>query len=126
MVENTKTWISWEQNITFLRNKKSPLSVPQITHFEKLLFVAEMNFKDIFYSHDTAVKFIFASILWQFFMQVNVKYLDFNWLSLWNYFFIIYLVCVNQMAEQLFENGFPLANTLNVSKKLYEYNMQDS
>ena len=25
------------------------------------------------------------------------------------------------MAEQLFENGFPLASTLNVSKKLYEY-----
>ena len=22
MVKNTKTWISWEQNITFLRNKK--------------------------------------------------------------------------------------------------------
>ena len=25
------------------------------------------------------------------------------------------------MAEQLFENGFPLASTLNVGKKLYEY-----
>ena len=25
------------------------------------------------------------------------------------------------MAEQFFENGFPLASTLNVSKKLYEY-----
>ena len=25
------------------------------------------------------------------------------------------------MAEQLFENGFPLASTLNFSKKLYEY-----
>ena len=34
---------------------------------------------------------------------------------------MICLVCLKQMAEQLFENGFPLASTLNVSKKLYEY-----
>ena len=34
---------------------------------------------------------------------------------------MIYLVCVKQIAEQLFENGFPLASTLNVSKKLYEH-----
>ena len=34
---------------------------------------------------------------------------------------MICLVCVKQIAEQLFQNGFPLASTLNVSKKLYEY-----
>ena len=59
--------------------------------------------------------------MWQFFREVNVKCLCFNWLSLWNYFSMICLVCLKQMAEQLFENGFRLASTLNVSKKLYEY-----
>ena len=34
---------------------------------------------------------------------------------------MICLVCLKQIAEQFFENGFPLAGTLNVSKKLYEY-----
>ena len=33
--ENTKTWIFWEQNKTFLKNK---FLVPQMTHFEKVLF----------------------------------------------------------------------------------------
>ena len=42
-------------------------------------------------------------------------------MSLWYYFSMICLVCLKQMAEQFFENGFPLASTLNVSKKLYEY-----
>ena len=36
MVINTKTWISWEWNITSLRKEKNSCPVPQMTHFEKL------------------------------------------------------------------------------------------
>ena len=59
--------------------------------------------------------------MWRFFTEVNVKCLCFNRFSLSNYVSMICLVCLKQMAEQLFENGFPLASTLNVSNKLYEY-----
>ena len=36
VVKTTKTWISWERNITFLRNKKNSWPVTQMTHIEKL------------------------------------------------------------------------------------------
>ena len=42
MVENTKTWISGEQNITFIKIKNSQL-VPQMTHFEELSFCSRDN-----------------------------------------------------------------------------------
>ena len=40
MFKNTKTWISWERNIIFLRSKKSVL---QMAHFEKLSFFSGGN-----------------------------------------------------------------------------------
>ena len=42
MVKNAKTWISWEQNVTFLWNKKNLYPVPQ-----SYCFVAEVTFKDL-------------------------------------------------------------------------------
>ena len=43
MVKNTKAWISWERNITFLQNKKNSQPVPQMTHSEKLSFCSGGN-----------------------------------------------------------------------------------
>ena len=43
MVKNTKTWISWELNMNFLRNKKNTSTMPQMTHFEKLSFCSGDN-----------------------------------------------------------------------------------
>ena len=43
MVKNRKTWISWEQNITFLRNKKKIHLPLQMTHFEKFPFCSGGN-----------------------------------------------------------------------------------
>ena len=43
IVKNTKTWISREQNMTFLQNKKNSLPVPQMAHFEKLSFCSGGN-----------------------------------------------------------------------------------
>ena len=55
MVEITKTWISWEQNITFLRNKKI-LNLCLRWHFlRSYCFVAEVTFKD----------FLFGQIYWR-------------------------------------------------------------
>ena len=42
MVKNTKNWIPWERNVTFLRNNKI-LNLCQITHFEKLSFSRRGN-----------------------------------------------------------------------------------
>ena len=45
MVKNRKTWISWEWNINFLRNKKI-LNLCLIWHIlRKYCFVAEVTFK---------------------------------------------------------------------------------
>ena len=43
IVQNTKTWISWEGNVTFLRNKKILNPCLKITHFEKLSFCSGGN-----------------------------------------------------------------------------------
>ena len=46
MVKNTKTWISWEQNIIFLRNKKN--MCPRWHILRSYRFVAEVTFKNAF------------------------------------------------------------------------------
>ena len=38
MIKNTKTWMSWEQKITFRWNKNIFKTVPRMTQFEKLSF----------------------------------------------------------------------------------------
>ena len=43
IVKNKKTWISWEPNITLLQNTKKSEPMPQMTHFEKLLFCRRGN-----------------------------------------------------------------------------------
>ena len=44
MIENTKTWICWERNITFLRNKKI-LNLSIVWHILRgYRFVAEITF----------------------------------------------------------------------------------
>ena len=57
MVKNTKTWISWEWNITFLRNKKI-LSMCLKWHILRSYgFVVEVTFEDEVYFHS----------LWEYF-----------------------------------------------------------
>ena len=45
MVKNTKTWISWEQNIIFLRNKKIPNLCFILHILRSYCLVAEVTFK---------------------------------------------------------------------------------
>ena len=47
IIENTKTWKSWERNITFLRNKKSlkPTSNDTFHILRSYCFVAEVTLK---------------------------------------------------------------------------------
>ena len=45
MVMNTKTWISWEQNIIFPRNKKIINLCPRWHILRSYRFVAEVTFK---------------------------------------------------------------------------------
>ena len=48
VMENTKTWISWERNITFLRNQKI-LNLYLRSHIlRKYGFVAEVTFNRVF------------------------------------------------------------------------------
>ena len=44
MVKNTKIWISWERNITFLRNKKNTNLCLRWHILRSYGFVAEINF----------------------------------------------------------------------------------
>ena len=44
MVKNTKTLISLEQNIIFVRIKKNSSLAPPMTHFERLPFHSRVNF----------------------------------------------------------------------------------
>ena len=44
MVKNTRTWISWEWNITFSWNKKISQPMPHMTQFEKLSFFSRGKF----------------------------------------------------------------------------------
>ena len=53
MVKNTKTWISWERNIIFLRNKKILNLCLRWHILRSYRFVAEVTFKsDIFLAAD--------------------------------------------------------------------------
>ena len=45
MVKNTKTWISWEQNITFLRNKKILNLCLRWHNLRSYRFVTEVAFR---------------------------------------------------------------------------------
>ena len=45
MVENTKTWISREQNIIFLRNKKLLICASDGAFWKSYHFLAEVTFK---------------------------------------------------------------------------------
>ena len=45
IVKNTKTWISWEQNITFLQNKKILIMCLRWHILRSYCFVAEVTFK---------------------------------------------------------------------------------
>ena len=45
MAKNTKTWISWERNITFLRNKKILNLCLRWHILRSYRFAAEVNFK---------------------------------------------------------------------------------
>ena len=45
MVKNTKTWISWERNITFIRNKKMLNLCFRLHILRSYCFVAEVSFK---------------------------------------------------------------------------------
>ena len=47
MIKNTKTWISWERNIIFLRNKKNLNLYFRWHILRSYSFVAEVTFKDI-------------------------------------------------------------------------------
>ena len=47
MVENTKTWISWERNITFLQNKKILNLCLRWHILRSYCFVVEVTFKNI-------------------------------------------------------------------------------
>ena len=49
MVKNTKTWISWEWNITFLRNKKILNLCLRWHILRSYRFVAEVTFNNIIY-----------------------------------------------------------------------------
>ena len=49
MVKNAKTWISWEWNITFLRNKKVLNLCPRWQILRSYRFVAEVTFNDLFH-----------------------------------------------------------------------------
>ena len=45
IAKNTKTWISWERNITFLGNKKFLTYTSDDTFWEVICFLAEVTFK---------------------------------------------------------------------------------
>ena len=56
MVKNTKIWISWEKNVTFLNS----WSVPQMTQFEKSLFCIGGNLQDLAsYKHMISINLIY-------------------------------------------------------------------
>ena len=63
MVKNTKTWVFWEQNITFPRNKKV-LNLCLIWHIlRSYCFEAEVTF------NAQAIKFNFIQQVWlQYFL----------------------------------------------------------
>ena len=67
MVKNTKTWISWEQNIIFLQNKKI-LNLCFWWHIlRSYQFVAEVNFKKGLWHRnfpDNFVIFLWVPFLW--------------------------------------------------------------
>ena len=46
MVKNTKTWISWEQNLTYLRNKKTLTLCLRWHILRSYHFEGEVTFKD--------------------------------------------------------------------------------
>ena len=79
IVKNTKTWISWERNITFLQNKKI-LNLPLRWHIlRSYCFVAEVTFKYI----DTVLKFKVKRhqdlmLIVKYFLHVG---LEMNWFS---------------------------------------------
>ena len=67
MVKNTKTWISWKQNITFLRNKKI-FNLCLRWHTLRIYhFVVEVTFKQI--KTDIFVKcwskIYFLTVIWK-------------------------------------------------------------
>ena len=43
IVQNTEVWISWEWDVTILRNKKNSYPEPHMTYFEKLSFCSGGN-----------------------------------------------------------------------------------
>ena len=51
VVKNTKTWISWEQNIIFLRNKKILNLCLRWHILRSYRFVAEVTFKNLAHYH---------------------------------------------------------------------------
>ena len=63
IVKNTKTWISWEQNITFLQNKKIHNLCFRWHILRSYCYVTEETFKEVQYSctaHHSSHLFIIA------------------------------------------------------------------
>ena len=66
MVKNTKTWISWERNIIFLRNKKDLNTCLSWHILRSYRFVAEVTFKVEQINHNDCYKaqrFLFLLLL---------------------------------------------------------------
>ena len=83
MLKNTKTWISWEWNITFLRNEKVINMCLRWHILRSYSFVAEVTFNNLQIKTDSMTNFVFIFMRGCNIFQIKMKE---NW-GYWKLFF---------------------------------------